>query len=219
MVLFMEAIAEKQLSIEPYVDATAIVVDSELGAYTEVGPRTKIQESSLDDYSYIVNDGNVIYSTIGKFCSIAAMVRINPGNHPMHRATQHHFTYRSRQFDMGDDDPVVFASRRSRPVTIGHDVWIAHGAVILPGVSIGTGAVIAAGAVVSKDVPNYTLVAGVPARPIRHRFPEDVQSALLRIQWWHWSHRQLKASMPDLRDPDINAFVEKYDRPDVSAVE
>ena len=84
----------KRLSPQPYIDGSARVVDCRLGQFTEVGPHTQIRESSLDDFSYIMGHGNVIYSRIGKFCSIAAMVRINPGNHPMHRATQHHFTYR-----------------------------------------------------------------------------------------------------------------------------
>jgi phosphonate metabolism protein (transferase hexapeptide repeat family) len=139
------------------------------------------------------------------------MVRINPGNHPMHRATQHHFTYRSRQFGMGEDDPEVFESRRDRPVVMGHDVWIGHGAVILPGVWVGTGAVVGAGAVVSKNVKPYTVVAGVPARPLRRRFPEKIQDALLRIRWWDWSHGRLTQALPDFRQLRIQSFVDKYD--------
>ena len=203
---------KKQLSLSPHIHPTARVQQCRLGRYTEVGPRTRLQESEMDDYSYIVNDGNVIHSRIGKFCSIAAMVRINPGNHPMHRAAQHHFTYRSRQFGMGEDDAEVFRDRRNRPVVIGHDVWIGHGAVVLPGVRIGTGAVVGAGAVVSKDVAPYTLVAGVPAKVIRRRFSRDIEQALLRIQWWHWSHEQLQQALSDFRNPDIRVFIDKYGR-------
>lgn len=203
--------AKKMLSLEPFVDPTAKIIDSQLGAYTEVGPQTKIQETFIDDYSYIMDNGNVIYSRIGKFCSIASMVRLNPGNHPMNRATQHHFTYRSEQFGLGEDDPQVFSSRRSRPVSVGHDVWIGHGAIILPGVNIGTGAVVGAGSVIAKDIEPYTIVAGVPAKPIRERFSIRIQAALLRINWWDWSHEQLAQSIPDFRDMDIEAFVAKYD--------
>jgi phosphonate metabolism protein (transferase hexapeptide repeat family) len=201
----------KRLSPQPYVDATANIVDSRMGRYTEVGPHTQIQESSLDDYSYIMTYGNVIYSRIGKFCSIADMVRINPGNHPMHRATQHHFTYRSALFGLGTDDPEVFSWRRAKPVEIGHDVWVGHGAIILAGVSIGTGASVGAGAVVTKDVAPYTVVAGVPATPVRKRFPRDIQEALLRIRWWNWSHDQLKAALPDFRQLEVAQFIDKYD--------
>ena len=152
--------AGKMLSTEPTVDPTASVRDCKLGAYTEVGARTILLEVAMDDYSYVVNDAQITYTTIGKFCSIAAMTRINPGNHPMHRASQAHFTYRASSYFPGEsDDAEFFAWRREHHVHIGHDVWIGHGAVILPGRSIGTGAVVAAGAIVTKDVPAYTIVA------------------------------------------------------------
>jgi phosphonate metabolism protein (transferase hexapeptide repeat family) len=195
----------------PFIHKNAKVVKSRLGAFTEVGPRTTIQETVMDDYSYITNDGNVIYSRIGKFCSLAAMVRINPGNHPMHRAAQHHFTYRSRQFEMGEDDAEVFDWRRSKMVVVGHDVWIGHGAIVLAGVQIGNGAVVGAGAVVTKDVVPYTIVAGVPATQIRRRFPNKIQEALERIRWWDWPHQQLKDAINDFRKMDIEAFCERYD--------
>ncbi len=91
------------------------------------------------------------------------MTRINPGNHPMQRATQAHFTYRASAYFEGEaDEDAFFDWRRSHRVTIGHDVWIGHGAIVLPGRSIGTGAVVAAGAVVTKDVAPYTIVAAIP---------------------------------------------------------
>ncbi len=166
--------AGKQLSLTPAVDPTAKLVDTELGAYTEVGARTILNEVTMGDYSYVVNDGQITYTTIGKFCSIAAMIRINPGNHPMHRATQAHFTYRASAYFPGEsDDADFFAWRREHHCTIGHDVWLGHGAIVLPGRNIGTGAVIAAGAIVTKDVAPYTIVAGNPARPVRRRFSES----------------------------------------------
>lgn len=144
-----------RLGETPAIHPLAEVTDSRLGAYTEVGPRTSITSSVLGDCSYIVNDGEVIHTQIGNFCSIAAHVRINPGNHPMWRASQSHFTYRSaRYWPEERDDEDFFRWRAAAPAHIGHDAWIGHGAIILPGVSIGTGAVIAAGAVVTRDVPN-----------------------------------------------------------------
>src|ERR1051325_480742 len=100
--------AGKTLSTEPTIDPTASVRESKLGAYTEVGARTILLEVSMDDYSYVVNDGQITYTTIGKFCSIAAMTRINPGNHPMQRATQSHFTYRSSAYFLGEPDEAEF---------------------------------------------------------------------------------------------------------------
>lgn len=204
--------AAKKLGFEPVIDPTAQVRQAVLGRYTEIGARTAFVESTLGDYSYVVNDSNVIYTTIGKFCSIAAHTRINPGNHPMQRASQSHFTYRaSAYFDEAQDDAEFFAWRRSTPVTIGHDVWIGHGAIILPGRSIGTGAVVAGGAIVTKDVAPYTIVGGNPARPIRRRFPEAIAERLLALAWWDWEHDALHAALQDFRSLDVEAFLARYE--------
>jgi hypothetical protein len=201
----------KVLGPEPLVDPNAVVTGSRLGRYTEVGARTSFAESELGDYSYVVNDAEVIYSTIGKFCSIAAMTRLNPGNHPMWRASQSHFLYRaSRYFEGETDEAEFFAWRRSYPVTIGHDVWIGHGAIVLPGRSIGTGAVVAAGAVVTKDVAPYTIVAGVPARPVRARFSPAIGERLQALAWWDWEHERLRRALPDFRTLSIEAFLDRY---------
>jgi phosphonate metabolism protein (transferase hexapeptide repeat family) len=174
--------ATMTLSTRPLVDPTADVRDSKLGAYTQVGARTKLLEVTLDDYSYVVNDSDIAYTTFGKFCSIAAMTRINPGNHPMHRATQSHVTYRASAYFPGEQDEAqFFAWRRAHPVVVGHDVWVGHGAIILPGRTIGTGAVVGAGAVVTRDVAPYAIVAGNPARVIRPRFPVETADRLQRL--------------------------------------
>jgi phosphonate metabolism protein (transferase hexapeptide repeat family) len=203
--------ASKNLGIEPVIDPTASVRDSQLGIYTEIGARTKVAETIMGDYSYIVNDGDVIYSTIGKFCSIAAQVRINPGNHPMWRASQSHFTYRASAYFKGEaDESEFFDWRREHHVTIGHDVWIGHGVVILAGRKIGTGAVIAAGAVVSKDVEPYTIVGGVPAKEIGRRFNKSIAVRLEELEWWNWDHETLRLRLADFRSLKIEAFLEKY---------
>ena len=86
----------KTLGTEPLIDPTAQIRDSSFGAYCEVGARTRVTESTFGDYAYVVNDSDIIYTTVGKFCSIAAHTRINPGNHPLDRVALSHFTYRSR---------------------------------------------------------------------------------------------------------------------------
>ncbi|MGY4511322.1 chloramphenicol acetyltransferase [Bradyrhizobium sp. USDA 3650] len=204
--------AAKALSVQPTIDPSAKLHDTRLGAYTEVGARTILHEVMMGDYSYVVNDAQITYTTIGKFCSIAAMTRINPGNHPMHRATQAHFTYRSSAYFEGEsDDTEFFDWRRQHHVHIGHDVWIGHGAIVLPGRNIGTGAVIAAGAIVTKDVPAYTIVAGNPARIVRRRFSEDVAGRLARLAWWDWDHDKLRAALPGLRKLGIEDFLSTYE--------
>jgi hypothetical protein len=189
-----------------------VVVDSELGDWTEVGDRASLIETVLGDYSYVERDSQAIYARIGRFCSIASAVRINPGNHPLDRAALHHFTYRSRWYGLaGHDDASFFEWRRSHAVTLGHDVWIGHGAVVLPGRIVGTGAAVGAGAVVTRDIPPFTVATGVPAAPIRERFSKRVQEGLMRIAWWDWTWERLRRALDDFRSLDAEAFVEKYD--------
>jgi len=198
----------RQLSAKPTIHPTCHIVDSWVGGWTELGPHTTLLEATFDDYSYTAGQVAIAYTDVGKFCSIATQVRINPGNHPMTRVTQHHFTYRRAQYGFGDDDDTFFDWRRTARCVIGHDVWIGHGAIILPGVTIGTGAVVGAGAVVSKDVAPYTVVVGVPAKPIRQRFSAEVIESLLRSTWWNWDHATIKARFDTLLD--IDRFVEQY---------
>ncbi len=199
--------ASSPSSIRPRTSCAA-----SLGRYTEVGARTQLLEVELGDYSYVVNDSDIAYTRIGKFTSIAAMTRINPGNHPMERASQAHFTYRaSAYFDDAEDEESFFAWRRAHDVVIGHDVWIGHGAIVLPGRRIGDGAVIAAGAVVTKDVAPYTIIAGVPGKPVRQRFPDAIAERLMALGWWDWDHARLRAALEDFRTLPIEAFLDKHD--------
>ena len=200
--------APKMLGLEPSIHPTARIVDSHIGAWTELGAECTLLESTFGDYSYAAGPVSIVYTDVGKFCSIAAQVRINPGNHPMQRVTQHHFTYRRAQYGFGEDDQEFFDWRRAHRCAIGHDVWIGHGSIIMPGVKVGIGAVVGAGAVVTKDVAPYTIVAGVPAKPIRPRFAPEVVEKLLRIGWWEWDHATLQTRFDSLLD--INEFLEKY---------
>jgi phosphonate metabolism protein (transferase hexapeptide repeat family) len=201
-----------KLSLMPVVDPSATLTAAILGAYTEVGARTKLLDVELGDYSYVVNDSDIAYARIGKFTSIAAMTRINPGNHPMDRASQSHFSYRASAYFEGErDEDDFFAWRRSHRVVIGHDVWIGHGAIVLPGRRIGTGAVIGAGSVVTKDVPAYAVAVGNPARVVRQRFADGVAARMQRLAWWHWTHEALHAALPDFRLLTAEQFLDKYE--------
>lgn len=202
----------KRLSEQPSIAADAHIMDVKFGRFNEVGERCKLVNSRLDDYAYVGNDADIINTTIGKFCSIASHTRLNPGNHPVEKAAMHHFTYRSSMYGLGDDDESFFQWRRDQPVKIGNDVWIGHGVVILAGVIVGNGAVIAAGAVVSKDVEDYTIVAGVAAKPIRKRFSDEVIKGFNRLCWWDWDDALLSQRMEDFRTLSGEAFLAKYQK-------
>jgi hypothetical protein len=194
----------------PCIHPTATVQNSRIGAWTEIGAYATVLDATIGDYTYVAGcHSHIWHAAIGKFTSIASAVRINPPNHPMQRVTQHHCTYRRRQYGFDtQDDAELFAWRREQHVTIGHDVWLGHGAVILPGVSVGTGAVVAAGAVISKSVDPYDVVAGVPARKLYRRFSDDIVAALQAIAWWDWDRETLCDRFNDLMD--IERFVSLY---------
>ncbi|MFN8523940.1 MAG: DapH/DapD/GlmU-related protein [Chloroflexota bacterium] len=200
---------EALLGEQPTLHQPVHITDSALGRWTEIGAGTTISESSFGDYSYCAGDVSIIYSRVGKFCSIASHVRLNPGNHPMDRVTQHHLTYRRARFNLAEEDDAAFFDwRRSHTVTVGHDVWLGHGALVMPGVTIGTGAVVAAGAVVTRDVAPYTVVAGVPARVLRPRFDAQIAERIARTEWWNWSHETIRERLADLCD--VALFLDKY---------
>ncbi|MDF1635743.1 DapH/DapD/GlmU-related protein [Mycoplana sp. MJR14] len=195
----------------PLVHSTASVTDCTLGRFVEISERCRISETELGDYSYIMEDGSVWCATIGKFANIASSVRINATNHPMWRATLHHFTYRAADYwEDADKEEEFFAWRRAHRVVIGHDVWIGHGATILPGVTVGNGAIIGSGAVVTRDVAPYTIVGGVPAKLIRERFGRDIAERFERLAWWDWEHARLRVALDDFRALDADAFLVKY---------
>ncbi len=207
----MNAPMEKPgLKQRPSVHPTADRRGSTLGDWTELAPEVSFIESTLGDYSYVMQRGQIMWTHIGKFCSIASDVRLNPGNHPFWRASQHHYTYRSRAFDLGENDEEFFAWRKSNAVNVGHDVWIGHGATVLAGVTIGTGAIVGAGAVVSKDVPPYTIVGGVAATEIRKRFDDATAEGLLEMAWWDWPREKLAETLADMRKLSAADFVTKY---------
>lgn len=200
-----------KLSERPLIHETARVSDCTIGRYTEIAERCRISETEMGDYSYIMEDGSVWCATIGKFANIASSVRINATNHPIWRATLHHFTYRANDYwPDADTDRDFFAWRRENRVIIGHDVWIGHGATVLPGVKVGNGAVIGAGAVVSKDVAPFTIVGGVPAKLIRERFGREIAERFDKLAWWDWDHAKLRDALNDFRMLDADAFLVRH---------
>jgi phosphonate metabolism protein (transferase hexapeptide repeat family) len=177
-----------------------------------VGAGCHLNDSTLGDYSYCVENTQIAYASIGKFSNIASHVRIYASKHPMQLASLHHFTYRSSwYFDDIDDNKDFFDWRASNGISIGHDTWIGHGAVIMPGVTVGNGAIVGSNAVVTRDVAPYMIAVGVPAKPIRSRFDDVTAARMEALAWWDWPHQRLHDAMPDFRTLSAADFLDKYE--------
>ncbi len=152
------------------------------------------QRYKIGKYSYLgvgTEIKNHNETTIGKYCSISHNVLIGLSSHPLNFLTTHTFFCKGSDSNtygggppLKEEDKIVFET--CPPITIGNDVWIGRQAIIMDGVTIGDGAVVGAAAVVTKDVPPYAIVAGVPARIIRYRFDESTRERLLRSRWWDY---------------------------------
>ena len=148
-------------------------------------------------YHYPINDNRL---EIGKFCSIAcgAKFLFTSANHSMRSLSTYPFPIFFEEWGL-DVENITNAWDNKGDIIIGNDVWIGFEAVILSGVTIGDGAIIGTRAVVTKDVPPYTIVGGIPAKSIRKRFSDDVISDLLKLQWWNWPENRIKRNIKSIQ--------------------
>jgi phosphonate metabolism protein (transferase hexapeptide repeat family) len=196
---------------ETVIHSTASIRDSSIGRCCEVLADTSLHAAELGDFSYLGPRCIVGDATIGKFCAIAAEVRIGAPNHPMDRPSMHRFTYCPEYYSADAvRDHAFFDRRKQDRAVIGNDVWIGHGVIVLPGVKVGDGAVLAAGAVVTKDVQPYTIVGGIPAKFIRERFTRTIAERLTSIAWWNWPFETIMERLADFQSSDIEAFCERW---------
>ena len=157
-------------------------------------------------YHYPINKDRLI---IGKFCSIAcgAKFLFNSANHRIASLSTYTFPLFFEEWGL-EKENVAQAWDQKGDIIIGNDVWIGYEAVILPGVTIGDGAVIGCRAVVTKDVPPYTIVGGVPAKPIRKRFDEETIKELQKIKWWDWPEEKIAGKIPAIQAGDLEELRE-----------
>ncbi len=148
---------------------------------------------------------------VGNYCQFGAQVSFHSRNHPTNYLT----TYNNKRLFNGELKPLTL--RNDKKIVVGHDVWIGHGATILSGSIIGNGAVVAAGAVVNKEVPNYAIVGGVPARVIKYRFDDNTIQEISKLEWWHKSPTELEklkklffVNFRDENDKDIIKIIGSY---------
>ena len=153
-------------------------------------------------YHYPINGDRLI---IGKFCSIAcgAKFLFNSANHSLTSLSTYPFPIFFEEWGL-ERAQVTRAWDHKGDIVIGNDVWIGYEAVILAGVTIGDGAIIGTRAVVTKDVPPYTIVGGVPAKPIRKRFPDDTIASLLALRWWDWPEERIAAHLDAIQSGQID---------------
>ena len=156
-------------------------------------------------YHYPINRDRLI---MGKFCSIAcgAKFLFTSANHTQKSLSTYPFPIFFDEWDLDVED-ITSAWDRKGDIIIGSDVWIGYEAVIMSGVTIGDGAIIGARSVVTKDIPPYTIVGGVPARQIRRRFSEETIAALLELKWWNWPREKIARKIEAIKNGDMKALV------------
>ena len=178
------------------------IFDSQFGKNCRLGGKCIIKQSSFGDYSYAETDVRITQTDIGNYCSIGPGAQIGLAGHPLKKyASTHPAFYLNRPelgYDLVSDDSRSDYTR----TTIGSDVWIGTNAIIKDGITIGDGAIVGAGAVVTKDVEPYTIVAGVPAKPIRKRFDGDTIQALLGLKWWDRGEAWIREHITEMTDID-----------------
>lgn len=178
------------------------VYKSDLLGYNIINRNCTLDRSEMGIGSYINQFTVVKNAVIGKFCCISWNVTIYGGSSHNYRALSMYTEYHW-DFIFKTGKKVIESCENKAKTTIGNDVWIGNGAIIINGVSVGDGAVIGAGAVVTKDVPPYAIVAGVPARIIKMRFSEDCIERLGKIQWWNWPMSVLQQNERLIRCEDL----------------
>ncbi len=166
--------------------------------YSRVAENASIRHTEVDLYSSLGRYSKITHTKIGKYCSIAWDVTINAVGHEIHKLTTHSFARRP-DFGFG----VKTDTRIYKEVIIKNDVWIGANSVIMPGVTIGNGAIVGAGAVVTKDVPDYAIVVGIPAKVIKYRFSEEIINRLLELKWWDLDPKIIKENV-DLWGGEFN---------------
>lgn len=188
--------------------------------HNKVG-KFSIFQGKMGMYSYM-GDNSVVLGEVGRFTSIADRVHIIAGRHPLRAPfVSTHPAFYALKSAVGKTfvdkqlfDEYAFAnnptvsSERGKPVIIGNDCWIGEGASIISGVNISDGAVILANATVTKDVPPYAIVAGIPAKIVAYRYDEDTITKLLKIQWWNKEEQVLKDNA--FLFSDIEAFLNQF---------
>ncbi len=170
------------------IDDDCQIIKSSIGQKCDIEKRNLIQTAVIGDMTYTGSDTNIMWAEIGKYCCISRQVDIG-GNEHDYKAAMMMPSYRLKNKLGGG----LSKHPDEEMIKIENDVWIGQGVSIVrkPGLRIGNGVVIGSGAVVTKSIPDYAVVAGVPAKIIKYRFPEDIIERLLKLEWWNWDNDKI----------------------------
>jgi len=182
---------------------------SKISSKTYLAIGVRISNSNIGDYSRIRHFSTLHYTTVGKFSAIGKNSRIGIGRHPVNLLSTNLIFYKKNQIKNNWARPINF--QEYKKIVIGNDVWIGENSTVMGGVTIGDGAIIASKAVVTKDVPPYAIVGGIPAKIIKYRFEEQVINKLLEIKWWDLPEEKIEEKLEVFTLFNVNnKILEKY---------
>lgn len=167
---------------------------SNISRRSKINRLVRVYQSNIGSYSYVSSNTELICADIGKFCSIAHRCYIGLGNHSLnHISTSPIFTMIKNATGYSWADTNTF--QEFKRISIGNDVWIGIKVIIMGGVQIGNGVIIGAGSIVTKDIPDYAIAVGVPAKIIKYRFEKSVIDKLMAIEWWNLPEEKLRNNL------------------------
>ena len=199
-------IYNSQIKDNVLVADSCFISDSILEEQVSIYPESNIVNACIGKFTYIADNSYLNLVDIGKFCSLGSELICGRGDHPTNFASTHPVFYSTRNACRSSfSKENLFEERRK--IVIGNDVWIGIRVFIKDGVKIGNGSIVAAGAVVTKDVPDYAIVGGVPAKVIRFRFSPQTIEKLQVMKWWNFNEDKLREAQSLIAQKDIQMFI------------
>ncbi|MFM2063186.1 MAG: hypothetical protein RLZZ507_2856 [Cyanobacteriota bacterium] len=205
------SIVNSEIGNKSSISTSCHIINSYLEDQVSVYRGSKIIDCSVGRFTYISAECAFSLAKIGRFCSMGPQILCGRGEHPTNFVSTHPVFFSTlKQCGTSFTDKNLFEERKQ--VIVGNDVWIGARVFIRDGVRIGNGAIIGAGAVVVKDVPDYAIVGGVPAKVIRFRFPPDAIEKLKNIEWWNLPEEKLREAQSLIAQENIQMFIDWYEK-------